>query len=67
MAEGFAEHAQVRYTADAREWCGLALGMTDDREAVRAGRLTKDGSGGSIAWYFHQPARMLRDGRGDDR
>jgi DNA-binding HxlR family transcriptional regulator len=55
--EGFAEHAQVRYTADARDWCLLALGMTDDREAVQGGRLIKDGQGGSIAWYFYQPAR----------
>ena len=65
--EGFAEHAQVRYTADASDWCLLALGVTDDREAVHAGRLTKDGAGGSIAWYFHQPARMSRDERGDER
>jgi hypothetical protein len=26
----------------------------DDREAFQSGRLIKDGSGGSIAWYFHQ-------------
>ena len=66
--EGFAERAQVRYTADAREWCLLALALADDREAVRTGRLIKDGEGGSIAWYFYQPARLDRDAerrRGD--
>ncbi len=63
--EGFADRAQVRYTADARDWCLLALGVTDDHEAVRAGRLIKDGTGGSIAFYFYQPARMTRDERGD--
>lgn len=58
--EGFAESADVRYTADAREWCLLALGVTDDRQAVRSGRLTKDGKGGSIAWFFYQPATPER-------
>jgi DNA-binding HxlR family transcriptional regulator len=54
VREGFAEHADVRYTADARDWCGVAIGLMDDRDAVRAGRLIKDGAGGSLAWYFHQ-------------
>jgi len=57
VAEGFAERADVRYTADAHEWCLLAMGVADDREAARSGRLTKDGTGGSIAWYFYQPAK----------
>jgi hypothetical protein len=52
--EGFAERADIRYTADARDWCALALGLSDDREAVRSGRLIKDGKGGSMAWYFYQ-------------
>ncbi len=55
VREGFADRADVRYTADARDWTLLALGLMDDREAVQAGRLCKDGQGGSIAWYFHQP------------
>jgi DNA-binding HxlR family transcriptional regulator len=55
VREGYAPRAQVRYTADARDWTLLALGLTDDRAAVTEGRLTKDGQGGSIAWYFHQP------------
>ena len=49
VSEGFAERADVRYTADARDWCLLAIGVTDDREAVRSGRLVKDGLGGSMA------------------
>ncbi len=57
VAEGFAERADIRYTADAHEWCLLAIGVADDREAARTGRLTKDGIGGSMAWYFYQPAK----------
>jgi DNA-binding HxlR family transcriptional regulator len=60
VSEGFAERADVRYTADAQEWCLLAIGVTDDREAVRAGRLIKDGLGGSMAWYFYQPGKHGR-------
>lgn len=54
VREGFAERADVRYTADARDWCRLALGVMNDREAFASGRLTKDGVGGSLAWYFYQ-------------
>ena len=54
VREGFAELADVRYTADARDWCALALGDLDDRAAFESGRLTKDGEGGSMAWYFYQ-------------
>ncbi len=63
--EGYAQRAQVRYTADARDWTLLALGLMDDREAASDGRLTKDGQGGSIAWYFHQPYTPKRKERGD--
>ncbi|MFQ5513973.1 MAG: winged helix-turn-helix transcriptional regulator [Myxococcota bacterium] len=56
VREGFAEHADVRYTADAHDWTLLALGFLDDREAYANGRLVKDGRGGSMAWYFYQPA-----------
>jgi len=55
VREGFADHADVRYTADAREWCRLALGRMDDRQAFQSGRLKKDGEGRSMAHYFHQP------------
>jgi DNA-binding HxlR family transcriptional regulator len=61
VSEGFAERADVRYTADAHEWCLLAIGVEDDREAVRTGRLTKDGLGGSMAWYFYQPANQDKE------
>lgn len=63
--EGYAMRAQVRYTADARDWTLLAIGLMDDREAASDGRLTKDGQGGSIAWYFHQPYTPKRKERGD--
>jgi DNA-binding HxlR family transcriptional regulator len=67
VREGFADHADVRYTADAREWILLALGFTDDREAYEKGRLIKDGSGGSMAWYFHQPADPRHPHEGESR
>jgi DNA-binding HxlR family transcriptional regulator len=64
VQEGFADRADVRYTADAQDWCLLAIGVTDDREAVLTGRLIKDGQGGSMAWYFYQPmaSRQPRQG-----
>ncbi len=62
--EGFAEHADVRYTADAADWVRVALGTLDDREAFESGRLIKDGEGGSMAWYFHQ---VRQPGEGEGR
>ena len=62
VREGFAEHADVRYTADARDWCRMALGLADDRELYRAGRFTKDGEGGSLAWYFYLPSGRRAQG-----
>jgi DNA-binding HxlR family transcriptional regulator len=67
VREGFAERADVRYTADARDWTLLAIGLMDDREAVNEGKLTKDGRGGSIAWYFHQPYSPKRKERGEPK
>ncbi len=67
VREGFAERAEVRYTADARDWTLLAIGLLDDREAFRDGRLTKDGQGGSIAWYFYQPYAPSRSSRGETK
>jgi len=55
--EGFAPRAQVRYTADARIWCGLALGILDAREATNSGQLHKEGGREAMDHYFHQPAR----------
>ena len=66
VREGFADHAQVRYTADARDWTLLAIGLMDDRQAFREGRLIKDGQGGSIAWYFYQPYQPERSEAGDE-
>lgn len=58
---GFAEHADVRYTADARVWCGVALGIIDPRQAVREGRMTKDGGREAMDCYFHQISRSQRE------
>jgi hypothetical protein len=63
--EGFAHYAQVRYTVDARDWTLLAIGLMDDRQAFREGRLVKDGQGGSIAWYFYQPYQPERADPGE--
>jgi len=51
---GFAEGADVRYTADARIWCGVCLGLVDARDIAKRGLLTKEGGRQSLAWYFHQ-------------
>jgi len=53
----FADHADVRYTADARVWCGVALGSVDARDAVKRGLMTKDGAHHAMDEYFHQPSR----------
>ena len=54
---GFADRADVRYTADARAWCGVALGRLDPREAVRTGALTKEGGPEALDHFFHQVGR----------
>jgi DNA-binding HxlR family transcriptional regulator len=51
---GFAEGADVRYTADARVWCGVCLGLIDARDTVKRGLMTKEGGQESLARYFHQ-------------
>ncbi len=53
----FAERADVRYTADARVWCAVALGITDARDTVKRGLMTKDGSHHAMDHYFHQLSR----------
>ena len=58
VREGFAERADVRYTADARVWCAVALGHTSARDAIAAGRMTKDGGREAMDHYFHQVARL---------
>jgi DNA-binding HxlR family transcriptional regulator len=60
---GFAERADVRYTADARVWCGIALGLRSAREDYRQGLLAKEGARYALDHYFHQvPPR----GRGEE-
>jgi len=56
----FAEHADVRYTADARVWCAVALGLTDPRQPMKLGTMTKDGGKAALDHYFHQPSRSSR-------
>jgi DNA-binding HxlR family transcriptional regulator len=72
VRSGFAEHADVRLTADARDWCGVALGLVDAGDLYRRGRLSKEGSREVMDHYFHQVSRSdsapaASDGRGPDR
>jgi len=53
----FADHADVRYTAAARTWCAVALGVLDGRDAIKRGLMTKDGAPVAMDHYFHQIAR----------
>lgn len=54
VRSGFATRPDVRYTADSRVWCGLALGLLDARELVKRGELTKEGSREAMDHYFYQ-------------
>lgn len=58
VEEGFAERADIRYTADARVWCGVALGFVDGRDAIKRGQMTKDGGRDALDHYFHQVAKL---------
>ena len=51
---GFAERADVRYTADARVWCGVALGLLSARDVHRQGLMSKEGGRHALDHYFHQ-------------
>ena len=53
----FAEGADVRYTASARDWCAVALGLLDAKEAVKRGLLHKEGGPQAMDEFFHQIAR----------
>lgn len=57
VTRGFAERADVRYTADAFHWCAVAMGRLDARDAAKRGLLTKDGGPEAMDFYFHQIAR----------
>jgi DNA-binding HxlR family transcriptional regulator len=68
VREGFAERADVRYTADARDWCRLALGLLEGRDAFARGLLKKDGSREAMDRYFYQVAKPEpRPGAGERR
>lgn len=54
VSEGSAARADVRYSADARTWCALALGRRDPREAVEQDLLAKQGGPEALDFYFHQ-------------
>jgi len=60
VGPGFAERADVRYTAEARVWCGVALGLVDARDVYKRGLLTKEGGAEAMDHYFHQVAREGR-------
>jgi DNA-binding HxlR family transcriptional regulator len=57
VTPGFAERADVRYTADASAWCGVALGIVDARDLYKRGLMTKDGGREAMDQYFLQIAR----------
>lgn len=67
VARGFAERADVRYTADARAWCGVALGLLDARDVVKKGLMTKDGGSQALDHYFHQPTALGGGGAGREK
>lgn len=54
VSPGFADNADVRYTADAPVWCALALGLIDARETFRRGLMTKEGGPAALDHFFHQ-------------
>ncbi|CAM9703572.1 unnamed protein product [Discosporangium mesarthrocarpum] len=57
VREDFAAGADVRYTATARDWCGVAIGLLDAKEAVKQGRLHKEGGPQAMDEFFFQVAR----------
>jgi len=57
VRDGFAERADVRYTAEARVWCAVALGIADAKAIYREGLMIKDGGREAMDYYFHQIAR----------
>jgi DNA-binding HxlR family transcriptional regulator len=62
---GFAERADVRYTAEARVWCGVALGIVDARDLYKRGLITKDGGREAMDHYFMQISRPAAGANGD--
>ncbi|MGH7336551.1 MAG: SCP2 sterol-binding domain-containing protein, partial [Myxococcota bacterium] len=56
VRSGFSQRADVRYTADAQVWCGVALGLIDARDLYQRGLLLKEGGLEAMDHYFHQVA-----------
>jgi hypothetical protein len=61
VEQDFAERADVRYTADAKTWCMMALGFADARDLVKRGLVTKDGGPAAMDQHFHQIYRANED------
>lgn len=59
---GFVDVADVRYTADAKVWSAVALGLGNARDLVKRGLITKDGADSAMDHYFHQIAQPAGDG-----
>jgi DNA-binding HxlR family transcriptional regulator len=57
IRRGFAERADVRYTANARVWCGLALGLANGSDLYKRGLITKEGGREAMDHYFHQVSK----------
>ena len=51
--------ADLRYTAEARIWCGLALGLLAARDLFTRGLLQKEGGRVAMDHFFHQVSRGL--------
>jgi DNA-binding HxlR family transcriptional regulator len=61
VTSGFAERADVRYTAEARIWCGLALGLANASDLYKRGLISKEGSRQAMDHYFHQVPQAAPD------
>ena len=62
VVRGFATRADVRYTAEARVWCAVALGFLDPRDARKRELLDKQGGREALDHFFHQIARPSASG-----
>jgi len=62
----FAEGADVRYTADAKVWCALALGLVGARDLINRGLLTKEGGPQAMDHYFHQVSQPATENAADE-
>jgi DNA-binding HxlR family transcriptional regulator len=66
VVNDYALRADVRYTVDARTWCGVALGLDDARDLAKRGLLSKEGTPHAMDHYFHQISRIRRPGGAGD-